>query len=211
MPQCRVEIAVHDRRVARHGIQCERRVLLRCDERVLCIRNQRRYNFCRPRLRRDSRTFHHALDDGDVVVLIVDREVRSATNGRRVGSQQTCTDGVKRSTPHPLGLITEQAGNSLAHLARSLVRERHGEDPRRINPMMLDEPRDASGEYACLSGASSGKDEHRSFEMQYRLSLGRVQSGEGLSINSLIHVPELCQTSRHVCRIAAVAGRHVLR
>ena len=53
--------------------------------------------------------------------------------------------------------------------------------------MMLDQPRDARGEHARLSGAGSGEDEHRSFKMQHRLSLGRVQSGEGLGIKLLIH------------------------
>ena len=60
-------------------------------------------------------------------------------------------DRVERPHPHPDRLFAELARDTLAHLARRLVRERHGEDPLRVHTLLADEARDAGGEHARLS------------------------------------------------------------
>jgi hypothetical protein len=46
--------------------------------------------------------------------------------------------------PHPLRLVAQEPRDALAHLAGGLVRERHDEDLRRVDAVVLDEARDAA-------------------------------------------------------------------
>jgi hypothetical protein len=43
----------------------------------------------------------------------------------------------------PAGSRAEQPADALAHLARRLVRERDGEDRRRVDAVLVDQVRDA--------------------------------------------------------------------
>ena len=88
---------------------------------------------------------------------------------------------MKRPAPHPLRLVAEQSPDSLAHLAGGLVGERHRQDARRVDAMVLDEPGNARRENASFPRARAGEDEHRSLKMEYSLALRRVEPGKGLS------------------------------
>ena len=89
-------------------------------------------------------------------------------------------NGVKGSAPHSLGLFTQEARDSIAHLTGSLVREGDRKDARRIDSVMLDQSRDAGGEHACFARTGSGQHEHRPLEMEHSFALCRIQTGKGL-------------------------------
>jgi len=80
-------------------------------------------------------------------------------------AKNASADRVEGPAPHALRLLTEQARDSLPHLAGRLVGERHGEDARRIHTVVLDEPRDACRENAGFAGARSREHQHGSLEV----------------------------------------------
>jgi len=88
---------------------------------------------------------------------------------------------VKCSAPHSPGLFSQEACDTLAHFPGSFVGEREGKNPRWIDTMMLDQPRNAGSEHARLPGTRPGEYEHRPLEMEHRLALGRIEAGEGFA------------------------------
>ena len=120
---------------------------------------------------------HDALHDAERVVLVVDREAGRPADETRGAAEHARADGVERAAPHARGLLAEQARDALAHLAGGLVGERDGENPRRVDAVMLDQARDARGEHAGLSGARAGEHEQRAVDVQHRFALRGVESG----------------------------------
>jgi hypothetical protein len=108
-------------------------------------------------LRRDGPALHHPLHDGELVILVVDRETPAPTDEMRHGAEQPRADGVERTNPHSGWLLAEVARNSLAHLARRLVRERHGENAPRVDALVADKSRDSRSENARLSRSRTGE------------------------------------------------------
>ena len=85
------------------------------------------------------------------------RQIRVAP----VQAQQPVRDAVERADPHRRARHAEQLLDAAAHLARGLVRERHGEDAVRRRALDLDDPGDAVREHARLAAAGAGEHQHR--------------------------------------------------
>ncbi len=77
------------------------------------------------------------------------RAHRAVRGARVIGSQ-----GVVLTTP-------ESRVDAIAHLGRRLVGEGDGDDPRRIDAPLLDQPADAVGDHPRLAGAGAGEHELR--------------------------------------------------
>ncbi len=122
------------------------------------------------------------LEDGlrqtDLIGLVVDREVRPVAEPGRFAAKDPAARGVKREDPDRARDSAEHVLQPLAHLARGLVRERDREDLLGLDPVRVDQVRDAVREDARLAGARAGDDEQRPFRREDRLPLGRVQIGE---------------------------------
>ena len=76
---------------------------------------------------------------------------------------------IERATPPSM------SSQPLAHLARGLVRERDREDLLGLDPVRVDQVRDAVREDARLARARAGDDEQRPLGREHGLPLGRVQ------------------------------------
>ena len=181
------EIAVDDGDGARERIHREVRVLVGGDERVLRIGDRRVHAARGELLHVELVPLHDALHDGLRVVLIVDRERRRASDEVRCGAQHPRADGVERTHPHPRRCAPEEAGDAFLHLARGLVGERDGEDATRIDPVLIDEARDARREHARLARARTGEDQQRSIDVQHGLALRRVEPLEQRIVGRNVH------------------------
>ena len=58
---------------------------------------------------------------------------------------------MKRPDPHALLIASQEASNAVAHLTRSLVRERHGEDSVRRDAVLLNQVTHPRREHPRLS------------------------------------------------------------
>ena len=62
-----------------------------------------------------------------------------------------------------------------------------GEDPTRIDAVVIDEARDARGEHARLAGAGAGEHEQRAVDVQHRLALRGIQPVEQRIVSRNVH------------------------
>ena len=119
-----------------------------------------------------------AFVEPDLVGLVVDREVRAVAEPRRLAAEDAAARGVEGQDPDRARDAAEHVLEALAHLARGLVRERDREDLLRLDPVRVDQVRDAVREHARLAGARARDDEQRPLGREHGLPLGRVQVGE---------------------------------
>jgi hypothetical protein len=127
-------------------------------------------------------SLHEPLDDGERIVLIVDREGWRALDELGPCAQHARADRVKRPDPHPRSRPAEEALDAIAHLAGRLVGEGYGENGTRIDAVNLDEARNAHCEDARLAGAGAGENEDGSVAVEYGLALRGIETGEELLV-----------------------------
>ena len=72
--------------------------------------------------------FHQPLHEGPDIARVVDRECFGEAELLGLATQDAHARRVERRDPHPLRLLTHELLDTLAHLARGLVRERDRED-----------------------------------------------------------------------------------
>ena len=118
------------------------------------------------------------LDEPHLVGLVVDREVRSVAEPRRLAAEDPAAGGMEREDPDAARDLGEQILEARAHLPRRLVRERDRKDLVRLDADRGDQVGDPVGEDAGLPRARAGDDEQRALRVQHRLALGGVQVGE---------------------------------
>jgi len=78
----------------------------------------------------------------------------------------------------PARALAQQMQRAFAHLARRLVRERHGQDLPRLDPQVADQIGDAVREHARLPRAGARQDEQRPFAVCNGRSLLRIERVE---------------------------------
>ena len=105
----------------------------------------------------------------------------------RCGAEHARADRVERADPHPRRSAAEEAGDAFLHLARRLVGERDGEDATRVDPVLIDQARDARREHARLARARTGEDQQRSVDVQHGLALRRVEPIEQRIVGRNVH------------------------
>ena len=115
---------------------------------------------------------HHALG----IVVIVDGELAGVAQQVGVLTQHAHAHGVERAYPHAAGAAGDERCQTLAHLGRSLVGKRDGQDLPGLNVQVAQHVGDAEGQDAGLARAGAGKDQQWTFGRQDRLALGRVQA-----------------------------------
>ncbi len=187
LAQRALELRIHRGRRAAQRVQRQRRVFLGRHERVLGVGDGAAQRLRAPLLGRDAEPIHHAPDDGERLLFIVDRERGRPPDEHGLAPQNPGADRVKGAAPHPRRRFAEQARDARAHLLGGLVGERHGEDARRVHAVVLDEMGDAPREDAGLAGAGTRQHEQRTLEMEHRLALGRIQVGERVGGAGLGH------------------------
>src|SRR5262249_9764904 len=151
---------------------------VRPDERVLRVRDLGVDAARREALRVALELLEAALDEADLVGLIVDREVRAVAEPLRLAAQDAAAGGGERHHPRRTRGRPDEGGAALAHLPRRLVRERDREDLGWLDAYRPEQVRDTSGEDAGLSRAGTGDDEHGAFGVKDGLPLRRIQVGE---------------------------------
>ena len=89
----------------------------------------------RPRLRDavvNAERFECLLDDRELIGGIVDDEVARQPDVRRLTTQQSCAQRVKRRDPHLTAVHTQQGFDAPPHFFRGFVGKGDGEDPIRL-------------------------------------------------------------------------------
>ena len=155
-------------------------VLLRADERVLRARDLGVDAARREAFRVALELLEAALDEPDLVGLVVDREVGAVAEPLRLAAQDPSAGGVEGEDPEAAAAAAEKAFEAFPHLPRRLVREGDGEDLVRLRADGVDQVRDAVGQHPRLAGAGAGDDEERAFGREHGLALRGVQVGEVL-------------------------------
>ena len=122
--------------------------------------------------------FEDGLRQPDLVGLVVDREVRAIAEPGRLAAEDPAARRVEREDPDRARDSAEHVLEPLAHLAGGLVRERDRKDLLRLDPVRVDQVRDAVREDARLARARAGDDEQRPLGREHSLPLSRVQVGE---------------------------------
>ncbi len=156
-----------------------RRVLAGADQLVLRIRDLRVDAARDEPLRIALELLEARLDEPHLVGLVVDREVRAVPEALRLTAQDASAGGVERHQPDRACDAADGAFDALLHLAGRLVREGDREDLVRLHAVRSEQVADAVCENTRLPRAGSGDHEQRAFGRQHRLSLGRIQVGEG--------------------------------
>ena len=90
-------------------------------------------------------------------------------------AKDASAQSVERADPHPPGLLAQEPGDPVAHLAGGLVGEGNREDAVGRNSLMVDQVRNASGEDPSLPRSGPRQDEQRAFEVYDGLTLGFVE------------------------------------
>ena len=131
----------------------------------------------------DRQLFEGALDDGDLVVVVIDDEAAGHADRLAVGAQDAGADGVEGAQPHAaraqvVGAAGQQRLDAGAHLAGGLVGEGDGQDAPGRHPRRAHQPGDAVGDDARLARARSGQDEQRAGGPGHGLALGGVEAVE---------------------------------
>ena len=124
----------------------------------------------------DIQVLHGVLDDGGLVVLVVDNEVPVEADGFAAGSQNPDADGVERAEGEPLGVLTHEIEHPLPHLPGSLVGEGHGHHPARVHADHPHQVGDAGGDDSGLAASRTSEDEQRPVDVLYGFLLGWVQA-----------------------------------
>ena len=91
---------------------------------VLRVADPRQRHPWRHELVVDVQLAQRLLHDRDLVGRIVDHEITTQPDLRRLTPQQSGTQRVERREPHTLRVGPDQTLDALAHLLRRLVRER---------------------------------------------------------------------------------------
>jgi len=112
---------------------------LRADERVLRVRDLGVDAARREALRVAIELLEAALDEADLVGLVVDREVRAVAEPFGLATQDATARRVEGEDPDRAGRRADHALDALAHLGCRLVRERDREDPRPLDTDRADQ------------------------------------------------------------------------
>ena len=126
----------------------------------------------------DGEVLEDALDDGDLVVVVVDDEAAGDADGFAVAAQDADAEGVEGAEEEALGVVGEERFDAVTHLAGGFVGEGDGEDAPGGDALLLDEVGDAVGEDAGLAGAGAGEDEEGAGGGGDGGGLGGVEGGE---------------------------------
>ena len=131
----------------------------------------------------DAELDERALDDGQLVGVVVDDEAAGHADGLAVAAQDLGADGVEGAQRHAaraevVGAAGQQRLDAGAHLAGGLVGEGDGEDAPGRHAGLADEVGDAVGDDAGLAGPRPGEDEERAGGAGDGLSLGGVERRE---------------------------------
>jgi hypothetical protein len=121
----------------------------------------------------------HCLAHGrELVVLVIDQELRRQTSGFRLAPKQTHAQAVEGRDPGPHRVIAQQPRGAHPHLLGRLVGEGDGQDSLRRHAAVEREVRDPVGNDPRLPAAGAGQDQDRPGDGLYGLALARVEAGQ---------------------------------
>ncbi len=116
-----------------------------------------------------AHALHNLLDDGLLVVLVVDGKgageaLVADPEGFNVAAEDAHAKGMKGSD-QGLGQrgVAEQAVDALAHLCGGFIGEGDGQNGIGCDALFADEPGDAAGDDAGFAGAGAGQNEQGAF------------------------------------------------
>ena len=131
---------------------------------------------CRPTVFVDPFGLDDLFEKTDLVIGIEDRKAGLEIDQFVVTTQDTNADGMKCAEPrHAFDGLSDILADTLLHFARGLVRERHGEDLRRICRTGRKDMCDPRRKNPRLAGAGAREHEQGPFERFDGIALFRVQ------------------------------------
>ena len=93
-----------------------------------------------------------------------------------MAAQHPGAERVEGAEPQPLGGPAEDGGDPLAHLARRLVGEGHGQHLAGGGAAGQQDMGEAGGQHARLAGAGAGQHQQRAVDGLHRLALLGVEA-----------------------------------
>ncbi len=128
--------------------------------------------------------FHQAL----LVVGVENGEIGAQSRQFRVAAQHLRAQRMKGAEPlHALDSAADQQPDALAHFARRLVGEGHGENLPRPCALRREQMSKPRRQYARLARARAREHQHRPVETFHRLALLRVQPVEPGRLQGAAH------------------------
>ncbi len=178
-PETQDVVDAHSDKVNVDGV-----VLLSRESLILCLANSPDNGSWSDLLLVEVTGFDEGFNESELVILIVDDELRVVSDMLDKRPEEEYTDRMERpyereatrSVRTHIGRIsTEFATDSLAHLFCCFVRKCHGKDAFWSNSAFLDESCYALSQCVCFSSSSSREYEERSSEMVDSELLGWVE------------------------------------
>ena len=127
--------------------------------------------------------FKHSLDQGDLVGVVVDHEVRREADGLAIDAEPAGAHAVERAHVEAGSVFTEEFCGAFAHLTGGFVRKGNGEHSPWRDAMFDDEVRDPVRYDTSFAAARPSKDEDRAIAVGYGETLGFVQSFEEFGLS----------------------------
>ncbi len=124
---------------------------------------------------RQRRLLDHAAHHRHRVALIEDRKVGPVAERLGLLAQDARAGRMKRADPRPARILAHQRRDPLAHLARRLVGESHGQHPLGRRLAFGQQVGDTVGQYAGFARAGAGQDENWPFGREHGVALGGIE------------------------------------
>ena len=131
-----------------------------------------------PPLRVDVRGLHYLLQQPQLVVRVQDREAARQPHQRGMAPQHPRAQRMERPEPQPLRRAVQQGADTLPHLPRRLVRERHCQHLARRRLALQQDVREPRRQHPGLARARAGQHQHRAVHGLHGIPLLGVQAGE---------------------------------
>ena len=125
----------------------------------------------------DVQLLAQVLQNGRLVVVVVDGEAAGIAQPLDIAPEDARAAGVERGNPHISGAVVRQPVDALAHFPGGLVGEGNRQDLRGGHAQ-FQKVRDAAGQRTGFSRTRPGQDQHRAFRSLDRLPLLRVQRAQ---------------------------------
>ncbi len=148
--------------------------LLGPQQRVLVALDHRAGGLRREAALGQRQLLEDALEQGELVVGVVDRELAGEAERLPLPAQDLDARGVKGAEPEIAGLAAEALLETRAHFAGGLVGEGEAEDAPGRRALAHQAP-DPLGEHAGLAAAGAGDDEAGPLTVVHGLLLGRIE------------------------------------
>ena len=131
-------------------------------------------------LRVHHQLLQHPAHERLLITVVVDGKAALDAGGAAVAPQDAGADGVEGAERDAFGHVAQEGDDTVAHLARRLIREGDGDDAIGVNVLMGDEVGDAVRDDARFAAARPGQDQQRALGVLDGILLGGIKVAQDL-------------------------------